>query len=216
MGRKKLERYMEVKKLPNYYDVMTAPKQHWNEWAFKEPKPIVLELGCGNGEYVVNLAKLDSSRNFIGVDVKAERMYVGLREVNQTGIRNAAFLRTPVQFIPDFFAPSEVDELWITFPDPFLKGKKHRRRLTSAFFLDVYRKVLKPGGVISFKTDCDPLFEYTLEVLAEQGDKVEVLYQSFDLHRDVSAKEEWLIKTKYETKYHALNIPTKFVQFRLW
>ncbi len=215
MGRKKLERYQQVKTLPNYYDLLTAPKKDWNETAFKTSQPIVLELGCGYGEYVVNLAKLYPHKNFIGVDVKSERMFLGLREVNQNGMTNAAFFRAPVQFLPDYMSKGEADELWITFPDPFLKEKKHRRRLTSAYFLDVYRKFLKTGGIINFKTDCDPLFEYTEEVFAEQGNRIEILFKTKDLHNDSEAHSEWLIPTRYEKMYQEKGVPIKFVQFRL-
>ncbi|TNE73886.1 tRNA (guanosine(46)-N7)-methyltransferase TrmB [bacterium] len=215
MGRKKLERYQQVKTLPNYYDLLTAPKKNWNEWAFKKEQPIVLELGCGYGEYVVNLAKLYPQKNFLGVDVKAERMFIGLKDVNENELGNAAFFRAPIQFLPDFFNQAEVDELWITFPDPFLKEKKHRRRLTSAYFLGVYRKFLKPGGIINFKTDCDPLFEYTEEVFAEEGDAIEILFKSYDLYNDAQAKPEWLIPTRYEKMYQERGVPIKYVQFRL-
>lgn len=216
MGRKKLQRYQEVKTLEQYYDLLTAPKQHWNEWAFKQSQEIVLELGCGYGEYVVNMAKRYPNKNYVGVDVKAERMYIGLKDVHSENLKNASFLRAPIQFLPDFFAEGEVDELWITFPDPFLKEKKHRRRLTSAYFLGVYRQFLKNGGIINFKTDCDPLFDYTEEVFAEQGDSIEILYQTKDLYAEPDAKEEWLIPTRYEKKFREQGVPIKFVQFRLW
>ena len=216
MGRKKLQRYQEVKTLENYYDLLTAPRQHWNEWAFKKQQTIVLELGCGYGEYVVNMARRYPEKNFVGVDVKSERMYIGLRDVNQSGMENASFLRAPIQFLPDFFSEGEVDELWITFPDPFFKDKKHRRRLTSAYFLGVYRKFLKNGGIINFKTDSDLLWEYTEEVFAEQGESVEILYKTDDLYNDESANEEWLIPTRYEKKFRELGVPIKFLKFRLW
>ena len=216
MGRKKLQRYQEVKTLENYYDLLTAPKKNWNEWAFKKQQTIVLELGCGYGEYVVNMARRYPEKNFVGVDVKAERMYIGLRDVNQRGMENASFLRAPIQFLPDFFSEGEVDELWITFPDPFFKDKKHRRRLTSAYFLGVYRKFLKNGGIINFKTDSDLLWEYTEEVFAKQGESVEILYKTDDLYNDESAHEEWLIPTRYEKKFREIGVPIKFMKFRLW
>lgn len=214
MGRTKSERYQAVKNFPNYFDFESAPKYRWNELAFKNENELVLELGCGNGEYVVSLAQKYPDKNFIGIDLKSERLFKGLTKAEELGLKNAAFLRTEIQFLSDYFSKDEVDELWITFPDPFLKGQKQNKRLTSDFFLQIYRGVLKNNGLIHFKTDSDVLFEYTLEIL-DQEENVQILYKTFDLFKDKHAPEEWLIKTKFETKYHALGIPTKFLKFRL-
>lgn len=216
MGRTKSERYQTVKAFSNYYDFETAPKYKWNEYAFKNENELVLELGCGNGEYVVSLAQKYPDKNFIGVDLKSERLYVGLTHAQDLGLKNAAFLRTEIQFLSDYFSNNEVDELWITFPDPFLKGQRQSKRLTSDFFLNIYREVLKKGGLIYFKTDSDVLFEFTLETLEQEAERAQILYKSYDLFKDESALEEWFIKTKFEKKYHAIGVPTKFLKFKLF
>lgn len=157
-----------------YFNLSDHPvKGHWNERFFASGKPdadIVLELGCGKGEYTVDLAGRHPERNYIGVDIKGARLWKGAKYATENNMPNVAFLRTRIEFIPAFFAPSEVSEIWLTFSDP--QPKSVNSRLTSPVFLERYRKFLKPGGIIHLKTDSSLLHDYTVEVCASLGLKV--------------------------------------------
>ena len=143
---------------------------HWNEQVFHNDHPIVLELGCGRGEYTVGMAQRYPDKNFIGVDIKGARMWAGAKQAVQQGISNAAFLRTNIESITHFFAPNEVSEIWITFPDPQMK--KATKRLTSTYFMERYEQVVQPGGLIHLKTDSPFLYTYTAEMLRINDYKV--------------------------------------------
>ena len=145
-------------------------KGHWNERMFDKERPIVLELGCGKGEYTIDLARRNPDCNYIGVDIKGARLWKGAKYATENGLPNVAFLRTRIEFIPAFFAPGEVSEIWLTFSDP--QPKSPNARLTSPVFLDRYRKFLKPGGIVHLKTDSVLLHEYTKEVCASEGLKL--------------------------------------------
>ncbi len=168
-----------------------CPEQYGND------NPLVLELACGRGEYAIGLAQLYPDKNFLGVDVKGARIWRGAKNAIELSLGNVAFLRCRIEGISKYFGEAEVDEIWITFPDPFLKDKKSNRRLSSPHFLDQYRKILKPGGIIHLKTDEPVLYEYTLEILAEQSD-VELIFHSPDLYAEKELHPEWQIKTYYE------------------
>lgn len=142
-------------------------KGRWNEAMFEKPQPIVLELGCGKGEYTIDLARRNPSCNYIGVDIKGARLWKGAKEAEETGMRNVAFLRTRIEFITAFFAPSEVSEIWLTFSDPQMKSENSR--LTSPLFLERYRKMLKPGGIVHLKTDSMFLHQYSKAVAEANG-----------------------------------------------
>ncbi|MFI3315827.1 MAG: tRNA (guanosine(46)-N7)-methyltransferase TrmB, partial [Rikenellaceae bacterium] len=173
MGKDKIRRFAENETFkcmvqPEFNDIYGssyALKGRWREDFFKNDNPIVLELGCGRGEYTVGLAKAYPDKNFIGVDIKGARMWRGARTITDENIPNGGFLRTRIEFISSFFAENEVDEIWITFPDPQLKKNRVKKRLTSPMFLPLYSKFLKPEGSVNLKTDSLHLHLYTKEVI---------------------------------------------------
>ena len=167
MGKGKLAKFADMASYPHVFefpfrkleDVVCPLRGHWHEEVFKNANPIVLELGCGRGEYAVGLARRYPDRNFIGVDIKGARMWTGATESLREGLKNVAFLRTNIEFIDRFFAPNEVQEIWLTFSDPQMK--KATKRLTSTYFLQRYRHFLEDGGIVHLKTDSNFLFTYT-------------------------------------------------------
>jgi len=173
MGKDKIRRFAAVKSFENFYDpAINEPfdlQGKWREKHFKNDHPIVLELGCGKGEYAVGLGKHFQDRDFIGVDIKGAGMYIVAEQGLQDEIRNVSFLRTLIDFITEWFEDGEVDEIWLTFSDP--QRKKPRKRLISPLFVGRYRKILKPGGIVHMKTDSDLLFEYTEEQIKEHGNE---------------------------------------------
>ena len=144
-------------------------KGHWHSDFFHNDRPIVLELGCGKGEYTVALAERDPNRNFIGIDIKGARMWRGAKTATERQMRNVGFLRTRIEMIASFFAEGEVDEIWITFPDPQLKSRRAKKRLTSPLFLGQYAQMQVPGGRINLKTDSQHLYAYTQAVIERFG-----------------------------------------------
>lgn len=199
MGKNKLARFAENKTFehvvqPTFAELVSAPfalRGKWNEDFFQREAPLVLELGCGRGEYTVGLAALDRARNFIGVDIKGARLWRGARNSNEAGLTNVGFLRTHVDHITRCFGPREVDEIWLTFSDPQIG--KARKRLTSPLFLARYREILKPGGVIHLKTDSPLLYEYTLEQIEEQG--LSLLEHSANVYADLVHRVEPTMQT---------------------
>jgi tRNA (guanine-N7-)-methyltransferase len=186
----------------------------WAEQHFQNALPITLELACGKGEYTLGLATKFADRNVIGVDIKGARIWKGARRALQQGLPNAAFLRTRIERLNTFFAPREIAEIWIVFPDPFPRESKANRRLTSQYFLDVYRNVLTPGGVVHLKTDDDNLYAFTLEVIAAD-DRCKVLYHDSDIYAKTLPLEELDIKTFYEVQHLAAGKKIKYVRFNL-
>lgn len=188
-------------------------KGKWNSDFFESPqeKPLILELGCGKGEYTVGLAKNDPSKNYIGVDIKGARIYTGAKTVEQERIPNAAFLRTQVECLPAFFSLGEVTELWITFPDPQLK--KTNKRLTSTRFLSYYRRFMGPDGIINLKTDSPFLYEYTRRLAVENG--LEILDSTDDLYSREEDCIEKEIKTFYEQQWLSRGKTIKLLKFRI-
>ncbi len=182
----------------------------WNGDFFENKGPITLELGCGKGEYTVALAKANPERNYIGVDIKGARMWSGARTVEEEEIANAAFLRAEIENIDKFFAPEEVDEIWITFPDPQMQ--KTRKRLTSTRFLQMYGKFLKPGGVINLKTDSPFLYEYTKRLAELNG--FEILAITDDLYGSGMADPVSSIKTYYESQWLSRGKKIKLISMR--
>jgi len=188
-------------------------KGKWAKEVFKNENPIVLELGCGKGEYTVGLSEIYPGRNFIGMDIKGARIWKGARTANEQELRNVAFVRTRIEFIESVFARDEVSEIWITFPDPQLKKRRNKKRLTGARFLNHYRKLLVNNGTIHLKTDNDTLYRYTeaivehngLEKTASTGD----LYQSAFLNRELS------IRTYYERQFLEEGSNINYIAFRL-
>jgi tRNA (guanine-N7-)-methyltransferase len=196
MAQKKLQRFAAIKTFAN---VLEYPENMQGQWQgfFKNANPIVLELACGRGEYTVGMAKLFPQQNFIGIDIKGNRMYLGAKQCLTENISNAAFLRTQIEKLPAYFAPSEVDEIWITFPDPQLRVSKAKKRLTHPRFLRLYQQVLKPSGVIHLKTDSPDLYSFTKLVIELYG--LTIVEYCSDVHNQLEIKEELKIKTHYES-----------------
>jgi len=186
----------------------------WNTKHFQRDAPLVVELACGRGEYTVALARLQAEKNFIGVDVKGARIYKGAKIAQEEGLKNAAFLRTRIEVIEHFFEPGELDEIWITFPDPFLRKSKARRRLTSSFFLEKYRRLLKDGGIVHLKTDSQELFDFTQETAAALS-WVEVEISNRDIYAGVLPMEELAIKTYYERMHLENGLDITYTRLRL-
>ena len=189
----------------------------WNEQVFQKQAPLVLELGCGKGEYTVALAKKYPEKNFVGIDIKGARMWRGAKTSLDEGISNTRFLRSKIEFLPSFFSENEVDEIWITFPDPQLKNKRERKRLTSPRFLQYYRTILVPGGTVNLKTDSYELFEYTVELLKNSGELIQ--FQSSDLYSEAVDKlpenELISIQTHYEKMFVAKGKKICYLRFTL-
>lgn len=167
LGRPKLEKFAALASMANVYERNPAHKGSWAAAHFGNHYPLVLELACGKGDYALGLAKALHEKNFIGVDIKGNRLYTGATRANSMGLSNVAFIREQIDHLEEYFAPGEVSEIWITFPDPFLKKSKSRKRLTSPKFIEIYRKFLQPGGCVHLKTDSQELYEFTKETIAE-------------------------------------------------
>jgi len=187
----------------------------WKQEFFENQNPIVLELGCGKGEYTVGLAKNNPAQNYIGVDIKGNRIWAGAKFATENKLLNVAFVRTRIDFIEYCFAENEIDEIWITFPDPQPNKTRVRKRLTNPMFLNRYKKLLKKGGLVHLKTDSTSFYEYTLEVIAEN--KLDLLYSTNDLYtNNPSGKEELInIKTYYEQLFSAKGEKIKYCCFKL-
>ena len=211
MGQKKLQRFADIKNFSNVLEYPVAMQGKWNSF-FKNDNPIVLELACGRGEYTGGLSALFSEKNFIGVDVKGNRMYIGAKKCLDTNITNAAFLRTQITLLTDYFKPAEVDEIWITFPDPQLRTSKAKKRLTHPAFLRLYQQILQPNGCIHLKTDSPKLYAFTKQVIE--------LYQLLLVEdcNDVYASnpsESLSIKTHYEALDIAGSNTIYYLKFQL-
>ena len=183
----------------------------WNEKFFGNQSPLILELGCGRGEYTVQLAKRFPGHNYIGVDIKGARMWKGASEALDSGLHNVAFLRTRIEFLHRMFGPGEVDEIWVTFPDP--QPQKPRKRLTSARFLNLYAGFVKPGGLIHLKSDSLIMFDYTREVL--ELNSIEPEISTGNLYGSGLADEILSIRTHYESGFLQTGKPITYTRFRL-
>ena len=212
MGKNKLARFAENKILPNVFQPTRDEaldhyplKGKWRTEVFKNQNPIVLELGCGKGEYSVGLAKSFPEKNFIGIDIKGARFWFGAKEAVEKNLNNVAFLRTQIELVDCFFDHDEVDEIWITFPDPQIKYRRTKHRMTHPDFLDRYKKILKKDGIVHLKTDSEFLHGYTLGLLQGQGHEI------ISAHHDIYGAPEYEpgtpllreIKTYYEGLFSA-------------
>ncbi|MFY0686302.1 MAG: tRNA (guanosine(46)-N7)-methyltransferase TrmB [Cyclobacteriaceae bacterium] len=186
----------------------------WNSLIFKNDRPITLELGCGRGEYSIGLASLFPDKNFIGVDIKGDRLYIGSTMAIEQDLPNVAFLRTQMQWLSKFFNQGEVDEIWLTFPDPRPKDRDEKRRLTYPMYMNLYKEVLKKDGWFRFKTDNTALFEYTLALFTAGKVVVTDLDYTFDLYNSSMVSEHFGIKTKYEGIWTAKGEKIKYMKFR--
>lgn len=218
MGKNKLKKFADME---GFRCALQYPREvllsegfpyygKWNDGFFTNKGPLTLELGCGKGEYTVGLAKANPDRNYVGVDIKGARMWSGAKTVEEEQIGNAAFLRAEIENIDKFFAPGEVDEIWITFPDPQMQ--KSRKRLTSTRFLQMYGKFLKPGGIINLKTDSPFLYEYTRRLALLNG--FEIITDTDDLYGSGLADPVSSIKTYYESQWLSRGKKIKLISMR--
>ena len=223
MSKGKLAKFADMETYENVFqypysvvDHVPFPMQgHWHEQYFHNQNPIILELGCGKGEYTVGLAKRYPGMNFIGVDIKGARMWTGATQALQEGLRNVAFLRTNIEIIDRFFAPGEVQEIWLTFSDPQMKNP--RKRLTSTYFMERYRRFLVDNGIIHLKTDSNFLFTYTTYLV--EHNHLEVLLKTTDLYAESAASsgfsEAASIQTYYEGMWIERGLNIKYMKYRL-
>ena len=224
MSKKKQPKFAENLTFPHLFqpelnEVMEGRfvnKGRWGEQFFRNNNPIVLELGCGKGEYSVALSQTSPNKNYIGIDIKGARLWRGSKTVKEKELKNVAFIRTKIEFIEGFFGENEVDEIWLTFSDP--QPQKPRKRLSSKAFIDRYKKFLKPGGIIHLKTDSRLLFNYTLEEIRDQGYQLG-LY-TFDLYNELEKfpedfRETLKVKTYYEKMWLEKGFNINYVSFKV-
>lgn len=212
MGQKKLVRFAAIKNFANVLQYPEGIKGNWHE-RFGNSNPITLELACGKGEYSVGLGREHKDRNFIGVDIKGNRIFIGAKKALAEDLDNVAFLRAQIQQLPDYFAPGEVTEMWIVFPDPFLREGKAKNRLTHPRFLHEYQKVLPPGARIHLKTDSHELYTFTQEVIREQGC---VVHEDIaDIYGKGLATGPLAIQTFYEGMHRAEGRTIYYISFSL-
>ena len=219
MGKGKLAKFADMRTYPHVFepqgsyreDVPFEMRGCWNSSFFHNDGPIVLELGCGHGEYTVGLAGLFPDSNFIGVDIKGARMWTGAKMSLERGMTNVAFLRTVIELIDRFFATGEVSEIWLTFPDPQMK--KATKRLTSTWFMERYRRILKPGGKIHLKTDSNFMYTYTCAMV--DHNRLPVEFRTDDLYASGDADHILSIKTHYEEQWLERGKTIKYIVFNL-
>lgn len=185
----------------------------WAKEFFKNQRPVVLELGCGKGEYTTSLAAVYPENNYIGIDIKGARMWRGAKTALENDLRNVGFLRTRIEFISHFFAPGEVSEIWVTFPDPQLKARRNKKRLTNALFLNQYRTFLKDLGTVHLKTDNEVLYEYTRSLALHN--QLPLLADTSDLYQSQVGGPPRTVQTHYEQIYLGRGIPIKYLSFGL-
>lgn len=191
-----------------------ALKGKWAKEFFKNNQPIILELGCGKGEYSVGLAEMFPDKNFLGIDIKGARFWRGAKTALEENMPNVGFLRTQIELVDQLFAEGEIEEIWITFPDPQIKYKRTKHRLTNTEFLQKYKKILKPNGTVNLKTDSEFMHGYTLGLLHGEGH--EILHANHDVYKnEYSPKEVVGIQTFYENQYLEQNKKITFIQFRI-
>jgi tRNA (guanine-N7-)-methyltransferase len=218
----KLEKFAEFESFKNCFTLFFENiskgfplKGKWRSAYFNKDQPLVLELGCGKGEYTIGLATKHPEKNYVGVDIKGNRIWVGAKQAIEADLQNVGFLRTRIDFIDHCFSENEVDEIWITFPDPQPQKPRAKQRLTNKIFLDRYRKFLKPGGMVHLKTDSTGFYEYTLEVIAEN--KLPLLWHTNNLYNNCPADRQELIsiKTYYEKLFTEKGEDIKYICFKL-
>lgn len=229
MSRKnKLQKFADVLSFPNVYECYNVQKPslvgvgmqavdlkgRWHEQHFKNRNPITLELACGAGEYSVALARQFPQRNFIGVDIKGNRIWRGAKNALEEQLQNVAFVRTRIEVIEHFFAPGEIDEIWITFPDPFPRSSKANRRLTSTYFMEKYRRILRQNGLVHLKHDDPDFYQFTLETIAADP-ACKLIYTSADIYKNPLAFPELEIKTRYELMHLKAGKNIKYIRYTI-
>lgn len=212
MGQKKLQRFAELKAFPNAFEYPEHMKGKWGD-VFKNNNPITLELACGKGEYAVGLGRLYSERNFIGVDLKGNRMWVGAKKALDEGLTHVVFLRSQIERIAEYFDRDEVNEVWITFPDPQLRSSKAKKRLTHPRFLRLYQSFLSVGGTVNLKTDSPDLYNFTKLVINLYG--LTLLEDVDDLYQIDDRSKELKIETHYEKLDIAKSNKIHYLKFTL-
>ena len=221
-SKNKLKRFKENETFTNVFqptreEVVSdsfALKGKWNAEFFKNDNPIILELGCGKGEYTIGLAEHNPKVNYVGIDVKGARFWRGAKTSVESGMSNVAFVRTQIELINHVFAENEVSEIWITFPDPQIKYKRTKHRMTNSEFLQMYKKILKPDGIMNLKTDSEFMHGYTLGLLHGEGH--EVLYANHNVYKNEGApKEVTSIQTFYEKQYLEINKAITYIRFKI-
>ncbi|MGI6291969.1 MAG: tRNA (guanosine(46)-N7)-methyltransferase TrmB [Bacteroidales bacterium] len=221
MGRNKLDKFAENLTFRNFFQLPYEEisvkevdiKGKWHSDFFKNQHPIVLELGCGKGEYTIELAQRHPDKNFIGVDRKGARMWTGCKFSVENELNNVAFIRTQIQFLTNFFAENEISEIWLTFPDPQPKRSKTNKRLTASYYLDIYRQILKPGGYIHLKTDNKLLFDFTIEVIERL--KYNLLEKKEDIYASEIDDPALAIQTHYEKMWISQGLPIHYLKFSM-
>jgi tRNA (guanine-N7-)-methyltransferase len=221
VGKNKLKRFAENETFENLFQPIFQEvwnndfqlKGKWNKDFFKNQNPIVLEVGCGKGEYTVNLAKEYPNKNFIGIDIKGARLWKGAKEATELSMLNVAFIRTRIEHIRSFFAENEVSEIWITFPDPQPRPSKARKRLSSSRFLNYYQNFIKPNGIVHFKTDSQGLHEYT-KALVEQNN-LKIIHCTNNLYNSSIVSPILTNRTFYESMFLEQGKPITYINFEL-
>lgn len=223
MGSKnKLKRFKENETFTNVFqptreEVVSNLFEYKGKWAsdfFKNNNPIIVELGCGKGEYTIGLAENDPNTNYVGIDIKGARFWRGAKTAVENGLSNVAFVRTQIELINHIFDNQEIDEIWITFPDPQIKYKRTKHRMTNSEFLQLYKKILKPNGIVNLKTDSEFMHGYTLGLLHGEGH--DVIYANHNVYVNEGApKEVTSIQTFYEKQYLEINKAITYIRFKI-
>lgn len=221
MAKRKLKKFAEVSSFNNCFFLSFEQsregglplKGNWNTNYFKNNNPIIVELGCGKGEYTIGLAKRFPDKNFIGVDIKGNRIWTGAKAAIENKLDNVAFIRTRIDFIDTCFSTNEVSEIWITFPDPQPQKSRIRNRLTHTLFINRYKEILMPKGIINLKTDNEPFYDFTKEMILEN--KLNFIDGTNNLYEDINTRDEVLtsIKTYYEKKFSDLGFKICYLKF---
>ncbi|MDP1765219.1 MAG: tRNA (guanosine(46)-N7)-methyltransferase TrmB [Sediminibacterium sp.] len=212
MGQKKRIRFEAIKHFSNVLEYPRDMQGKWDDF-FKNEGAITLELACGKGEYAVGLGRLYTNRNFIGIDIKGNRIWRGAKTALDEGLANVAFIRSHIDKVTDYFSPGEVSEIWITFPDPQLRGSRSKKRLTHPGFLRLYQKILQEGGLVHVKTDSPDLYQFTLAVISLFD--LELLEHTDQVYEQEIVRPELLIKTHYESLDIAQSNRVHYICFRL-
>jgi len=225
MGKAKLKKFQDLNEFSNvfqntdwhkpccinYVGENVSIKGNWRKLVFKNDNPIVLELACGKGEYTLGLAEHTPCQNYIGIDLKGNRIWKGAKKALEMDLKNVHFLRTQIELLPHFFVAEEISEVWITFPDPHLRGVKSQKRLTSERFLNIYKPLLKASAPIHLKTDSSPLYEFTKVTIKQLG--MQLLKDYADVYQEPNIDEVLNIKTYYEKKHLANELKIKYLRF---
>jgi tRNA (guanine-N7-)-methyltransferase len=212
MGQKKLQRFAEMKTFQNVLEKPEGMKGKWKEF-FKNNNPITLELACGKGEYAVGLGRLHPYRNFVGIDIKGNRMWVGAKTALNEGLKNVAFLRTQIEMISEHFAQDEVSEIWLTFPDPQLKISRAKKRLTHPRFLRLYQGIMGENGVVNLKTDSPDLYDFTKQVISLY--ELQLIQDCEDIYAQKEISADLTIQTHYEKLDIAKSNRIHYLKFAL-